>query len=310
MLIVICGPTAAGKTKLGVALARRFDGEVVSADSMQLYRGMAIGTAQPTQAEMEGIPHHMIAVADPRETYSAARYAREASFWVEDILRRGKQPILVGGTGLYIDALLSGRDYSAAPTPACRTALQRRAEQEGLPALWEELQSIDPAAAARIHPNDAKRVLRALEVWYETGETITCHDQRTREQPPRYQAVTLALTYQDRQDLYARIDARVEQMLAQGLLEEVRALAAQDLPAGCTALQAIGYKELIPALQREVPMDEAVEAVKRRSRQYAKRQLTWFRRREGIQWLEWGKNPDFSAALQRSTDYVLEKGLR
>lgn len=310
MLIVICGPTATGKTKLGVALAHRFNGEVISADSMQLYRGMAIGTAQPTEAEMEGIPHHMIAVADPRETYSAARYAKEASYWVEDILSRGKQPIIVGGTGLYIDALITGRDYAAAPTPACRADLQRRAEREGLQTLWTQLQSIDPQAAERIHPNDAKRVLRALEVWYETGETITRHDQRTRSLPPRYQALTLALTYRDRQSLYARIDARVDEMLRRGLLREVQALSERNLPPESTAMQAIGYKELLPVLRGACPLETAVEAVKRRSRQFAKRQLTWFRRKQGLWWLELGENPDFSEALQISTGYLLEKGLR
>ncbi len=307
-VIVICGPTATGKTKLGVALAHAFQGEVVSADSMQLYRGMAVGTAQPTLEEREGIPHHMIAVADPGENYSAARYAREASACVEDILARGKQPIIVGGTGLYIDALLTGRDYACAPTPACRAQLQRRAETQGLPALWAELQGIDPQAAARLHPNDAKRVLRALEVWYETGETITQHDLRTRALPPRYAALTLALTYQDRQALYRRIDARVDQMLRQGLLEEVRGLLDQGLES--TAMQAIGYKELVPVLRGQCELEEAVEAVKRHSRQYAKRQLTWFRRKEGIWWLELGENPDFSAAIQVSTRYLQEKGLR
>ena len=179
-IIVVCGPTATGKTKLGVALAQRFHGEVVSADSMQLYRGMAIGTAQPTPEEMGGIPHHMLAVADPREPYSVGRYVEEAGRCLEDILRRGKQPILVGGTGLYIDSLLSGRDFSPKPPGNSRARLQARAAQEGLQALWTELQGIDPAAAAQVHPNDEKRILRALEVWYDSGETISQHNQRTQ----------------------------------------------------------------------------------------------------------------------------------
>ena len=297
-IIVVCGPTATGKTKLGVALAQRFHGEVVSADSMQLYRGMAIGTAQPTPEEMGGIPHHMLAVADPREPYSVGRYVEEAGRCLEDILRRGKQPILVGGTGLYIDSLLSGR-----------ARLQARAAQEGLQALWAELQGIDPAAAARVHPNDEKRILRALEVWYDTGETISQHNQRTQAVPPRYQAVTLILNYRERQDLYARIDQRVDEMMARGLLDEAKALLANRVPQDATAMQAIGYKELLPALAGQCPLEDAVALVKLRSRQYAKRQLSWFRRNQGGKWFYLEKIPNFPALLQDSTDFVREKGV-
>ncbi len=307
-IIVVCGPTATGKTKLGVALAQRFHGEVVSADSMQLYRGMAIGTAQPTPEEMGGIPHHMLAVADPREPYSVGRYVEEAGRCLEDILRRGKQPILVGGTGLYIDSLLSGRDFSQPPGNS-RARLQARAAQEGLQALWAELQGIDPAAAARVHPNDEKRILRALEVWYDTGETISQHNQRTQAVPPRYQAVTLILNYRERQDLYARIDQRVDEMMARGLLDEAKALLANRVPQDATAMQAIGYKELLPALAGQCPLEEAVALVKLRSRQYAKRQLSWFRRNQGGKWFYLEKIPNFPALLQDSTDFVREKGV-
>jgi len=307
-IIVVCGPTATGKTKLGVALAQRFHGEVVSADSMQLYRGMAIGTAQPTPEEMGGIPHHMLAVADPREPYSVGRYVEEAGRCLEDILRRGKQPILVGGTGLYIDSLLSGRDFSQPPGNS-RARLQARAAQEGLQALWTELQGIDPAAAARVHPNDEKRILRALEVWYDTGETISQHNQRTQAVPPRYQAVTLLLNYRERQDLYARIDQRVDEMMARGLLDEAKALLANRVPQDATAMQAIGYKELLPALAGQCPLEDAVALVKLRSRQYAKRQLSWFRRNQGGKWFYLEKIPNFPALLQDSTDFVREKGV-
>ncbi len=307
-IIVVCGPTATGKTKLGVALAQRFHGEVVSADSMQLYRGMAIGTAQPTPEEMGGIPHHMLAVADPREPYSVGRYVEEAGRCLEDILRRGKQPILVGGTGLYIDSLLSGRDFSQPPGNS-RARLQARAAQEGLQALWAELQGIDPAAAARVHPNDEKRILRALEVWYDTGETISQHNQRTQAVPPRYQAVTLILNYRERQDLYARIDQRVDEMMARGLLDEAKALLANRVPQDATAMQAIGYKELLPALAGQCPLEDAVALVKLRSRQYAKRQLSWFRRNQGGKWFYLEKIPNFPALLQDSTDFVREKGV-
>ncbi len=308
-IIVVCGPTATGKTKLGVALAQRFHGEVVSADSMQLYRGMAIGTAQPTLEEMGGIPHHMLAVADPREPYSVGRYVEEAGRCLEDILRRGKQPILVGGTGLYIDSLLSGRDFSPKPPGNSRARLQARAAQEGLQALWAELQGIDPAAAARVHPNDEKRILRALEVWYDTGETISQHNQRTQAVPPRYQAVTLLLNYRERQDLYARIDQRVDEMMARGLLDEAKALLANRVPQDATAMQAIGYKELLPALAGQCPLEDAVALVKLRSRQYAKRQLSWFRRNQGGKWFYLEKIPNFPALLQDSTDFVREKGV-
>lgn len=308
-IIVVCGPTATGKTKLGVALAQRFHGEVVSADSMQLYRGMAIGTAQPTPEEMGGIPHHMLAVADPREPYSVGRYVEEAGRCLEDILRRGKQPILVGGTGLYIDSLLSGRDFSPKPPGNSRARLQARAAQEGLQALWTELQGIDPAAAAQVHPNDEKRILRALEVWYDSGETISQHNQRTQAVPPRYQAVTLILNYRERQDLYARIDQRVDEMMARGLLDEAKALLANRVPQDATAMQAIGYKELLPALAGQCPLEDAVALVKLRSRQYAKRQLSWFRRNQGGKWFYLEKIPNFPALLQDSTDFVREKGV-
>lgn len=309
-VIVVCGPTATGKTKLGVALAQRLRGEVISADSMQVYQNMAIGTAQPTAEEMGGIPHHMLSVADPREPYSVGRYVEEAGRCLEDILRRGKRPILVGGTGLYIDSLLSGRDFSPKPAGNSRSRLQARAAAEGLDRLWRELSQVDPAAAARIHPNDEKRVIRALEVWYDTGETITAHDRRTQDRPPRWQAVTLTLNYRDRQDLYARIDRRVDEMLERGLLEETRALLAAGVPRDATALQAIGYKELIPALEGQCSLPEAVELVKRRSRQYAKRQLTYLRRNTAIHWLYWEKERDFDKALQEATEILSGLGLR
>lgn len=308
-VIVVCGPTATGKTKLGVALAQRLQGEVVSADSMQVYRGMAIGTAQPTAQEMGGIPHHMLAVADPGEPYSVGRYVAEAGRCLEDILRRGKQPILVGGTGLYIDSLLSGRDFSPKPAGNSRARLQGRAAQEGLQALWRELLGIDPAAAARIHSNDEKRILRALEVWYDTGETISQHDQRTREVPPRYQAITLILNYRERQDLYDRIDQRVDEMMARGLLAETQALLAAGVPRQATAMQAIGYKELLPALDGQCSLAEAVALVKQRSRQYAKRQLSWFRRNPEGKWFSLEKIPNFSALVQNSTTFIREKGV-
>lgn len=307
-ILAVCGPTASGKTRLGVELALLHNGEVVSADSMQIYRGMDIGTAKPTPEEMRGVPHHMLGVADPREQYSVARYAAEASACVDDILARGRLPIVVGGTGLYLDALVAGRPF-AAFSGEVRAALQRRAETEGLAALREELRRVDPQRAEKLPPSDAKRILRALEVWYETGITITEHDARTRALPPRYDALTLGLNFENRADLWARIDRRVDEMLAAGLGEEAEALLASGLPRDCTALQAIGYKEFLSAREAGRPFAEAVEEIKLRSRQYAKRQLTWFRRDPAVRWLLWGPVPDFSRAVQDATKYVEDFGL-
>lgn len=307
-LLVICGPTASGKTALAVALAKRTGGEVVSADSMQIYRRMDIGTAKPTAEEMDGVPHHMLDVADPGEDYSVARYVEEASACVEDILARGRLPIVAGGTGMYIDNLLAGRTF-AAFTGKWRQILQDRAAKEGIAALYRELEQVDPQRAARLHLADEKRIIRALEVWHETGETITEHDRRTAALPPRYEAARIGLTFADRADMWARIDRRVDQMMAAGLVEEVEGLLASGVPERCTAMQAIGYKEMAAALRAGRPAAEAAEEIKLRSRQYAKRQLTWFRREPSVKWITWEKIPDFSMALQNSTAYLEETGL-
>ena len=307
-LLVICGPTASGKTALAVALAKRTGGEVVSADSMQIYRRMDIGTAKPTAEEMDGVPHHMLDVADPGEDYSVARYVEEAAACVEDILARGRLPIVAGGTGMYIDNLLAGRTF-AAFTGKWRQILQDRAAKEGIAALYRELEQVDPQRAARLHLADEKRIIRALEVWHETGETITEHDRRTAALPPRYEAARIGLTFADRADMWARIDRRVDQMMAAGLVEEVEGLLASGVPERCTAMQAIGYKEMAAALREGRPAAEAAEEIKLRSRQYAKRQLTWFRRNPAVKWIVWEKIPNFSMALQNSTAYLEETGL-
>lgn len=309
-IVILCGPTATGKTRLGVALAKALGGEVVSADSMQVYRDMAIGTARPDEAEMEGIPHHMMAVADPTENFSVARYVAEATPIVDDILARGKLPLVVGGTGLYIDALRKGQSFSAFdPKSGWRERLQARVKTEGLPTLYTELEGIDPEAAARLHPNDEKRILRALEVWYETGETISAHDRRTKAIPPRYEAAVIALNYKDRAALYARIDQRVDRMMERGLADEVKALLDRGVPPDCTAMQAIGYKELAPAVLSGGDLSAAAEEIKLRSRQYAKRQLTWFRRDPAAHWIELDDPPDFSAVLRDSTEYLRGMGI-
>ena len=309
-IICVVGPTACGKTKLGVLLAKRFGGEVVSADSMQIYKGMTIGTAAPTAEEMEGVPHHMIAVADPAEQWSAARYAQAAIPIVEDILARGKRPILVGGTGLWLDAVVKGHGFAGGCAGgAVRKELQDRLAREGIGELLEELRQADPEAAERLHPADTKRILRALEVYRETGKTISAHNAETAALPPRYDAVWIGLQFRDRADMKALIDRRVDAMVAAGLLGEVRQLLESGLPRDATALQAIGYKEFLGVLDGTAAVEEAVAEVKLRSRQYAKRQLTWLRRNPDIRWIWWEKERDFARALQISTEILAAAGV-
>ncbi len=310
-ILIICGPTASGKTALAAELALRLDGEVVSADSMQVYRGMDIGTAKPTQGEMRGVPHHMLDVADPRENYSVARYVAQAVPIVDGILARGKLPIVAGGTGLYLDNLVAGRQFAPfAPDSGLRERLQERVRTEGLPALRRELERADPEAAGRIHPNDEKRTLRALEVYLATGKTITQHDRDSRALPNRYTPLTIALNFGERPWLWGRIDRRVDHMMAQGLEGEVRGLLASGVSRECTAMQAIGYKEIAAAIAEGRPAAEGAEEVKLRSRQYAKRQLTWFRRNKQAYWFNWEKIPDLSAAAVFSTELARGCGLR
>ena len=309
-VICVVGPTATGKTKMGVALAKRFGGEVVSVDSMQIYRSMTIGTAAPTAEEMDGVRHHMVAIADPAESWSVARFTEQADLCIGDILRRGGRPVLVGGTGLYLDSILSGRTFAPGHSGGeIRKSLQAELAREGIESLYRQLREIDPETAARLPIRDEKRILRALEVYRETGETLTAHDARTRLRPPKYRACTIGLTFRDRADLYARIDRRVDTMVERGLLREVEALLQTGLPETATALQAIGYKQFLSVYRGDTPVSEAVAEVKLRSRQYAKRQLTWLRRKDDIHWLFWEKDPDFPAGLQNATEYLLAQGL-
>ena len=284
-LICIAGPTASGKTALSIALAKELDGEVVSCDSMQVYRRMNIGTAKPTWEEMADIPHHMLDVAEPDEDFSVSRYCEMATPIVDDILSRGKTAIITGGTGLYMDALIKGNSFAPYPSTGMREKLEAQADKDGMEAMLALLNSVDPDSAARLHLADRKRILRALEVYYETGETITAHNLKTQQIPPRYNPVWFALEDADRANLYERIDRRVEQMLEQGLLDEIRGLLADGIPEKCTAMQAIGYKEFVDALQGRSSVETATALVQQSSRQYAKRQLTWFRRNKAIHWL-------------------------
>ena len=302
-IVCVVGPTASGKTALAVRLAKALDGEVVSCDSMQIYRRMDIGTAKPTAEEMDGVRHHMIDVADPTEDFSVGRYVELADAAVQDILARGRVCVIAGGTGLYVDSLIAGRTFAPVPATGKRAALEAQMRAEGGETLLRELRAIDPETAARLHPADEKRIIRALEVWQETGRTITEHNLETQKLPPRYAPVWIGLDFENRSDLYARIDRRVERMLEQGLLDEIRALLASGVPETATSLQAIGYKEFFSYLRGAASLEEATALCQQRSRNYAKRQLTWFRRNAAMHWIFQPAQPDgdavFAAARQQ-----------
>ena len=309
-IICIAGPTASGKSALAVELAKEYHGEVVSCDSMQVYRRMDIGTAKPTREEMQGIPHHMIDVAEPDEDFSVSRYCRLAAPIVDDIVSRGKTAIIVGGTGLYIDSLISGRSFAARDEDEnVRAALYERYDSEGGAAMLDALRKIDPERAARLAPGDRRRIVRALEIYAVTGQTATAHDAATRAIPPRYDAARIVLGFARREALYARIDARVDKMIKDGLFDEVEALLSRGVGAECTAMQAIGYKEAVRALRGEMSRAEAAELIKLNSRRYAKRQMTWFRRWEDALRIDWEDAPDFERARRVSTEFLHSRGI-
>ena len=298
-IICIAGPTASGKTALAVELAKALNGEVVSCDSMYVYKHMNIGTAKPTPDEMQGIVHHMIDVCEPTEDFSVSRYTDMATPIVDDIIARGKTAIIAGGTGLYMDALVKGNDFAPVPATGHREALETQLEEGGVDALLARLREIDPEAAEKSQGNP-RRIIRALEVYFETGETITAHNRRTQEIPPRYRPLWLGLDFSSRQALYDRIDKRVEIMLQQGLIEEIRQLLASGIPKNATAMQAIGYKEFVDALDGKITLQDAVAQVQQSSRRYAKRQLTWFRRNQSMHWLIRQPGDDLSEIIQKA----------
>ena len=303
-LIVVSGPTATGKTRLSISLAKALGGEIVSADSMQVYRRMDIGTAKATAAERAQVPHHMIDVCEPWEDYSVSRYVQEASAVCDRLLAEGKTPVIVGGTGLYIDSLLSGRDFAGRQEgdESLRRALGEEYDRRGGEAMLEVLRSFDPERAAKLHPGDKRRIVRAIEVYRLTGKTITQHDRETRALPPRYDSVRFVLNFAARADLYTRIDRRVEAMVEEGLFQEVAGLLASGLSPDCTAMQAIGHKEAALALRGEISRAEAIALIQQNSRRYAKRQPTWFGRDAGAHPILWDKNVDFDAALRLAAD--------
>jgi len=306
-IISVTGPTASGKTALSIALAKALGGEIVSCDSMQIYRGLTVGTAAPTAEEMDGIPHWGIGICAPEEQFSAADWSSLADGWIADIARRGKMPVLCGGTGLYLDSLLQISSFVENDRDdALRCELHRIAETQGKDALHQMLARIDPEAAAAIHPNNVKRVVRAIEIYRTTGRTKTETDRLQKVPEKRYDEFRILLDFADRQVLYNRIDMRVHRMLANGILEEAQRLweIARSSPAASpgTAWQAIGYKEFFPYFEGMCSLEEAAAQVQQSSRQYAKRQLTWFRRSGGYHLV-----PDKTDGTMRSVSDMLEE---
>ena len=283
-IICLAGPTASGKTALAVELAKDLNAEIISCDSMQIYKRMDIGTAKPTREEMQSIVHHMIDIIEPDETFSVSRYCDMATPILEDILSRGKTAIIAGGTGLYMDSLIRGNNFADFPDSGLRSQLEADLEEKGVEPLLERLRAVDPESAANSLSNP-RRIVRALQVYYETGETISAHNARTQSLPPRYTPLWLGLDYEPRAALYDRVNRRVGLMLEMGLLNEIRSLLDSGIPKKCTAMQAIGYKEFIDAMDGFGTIEEAADLVRQSSRRYAKRQLTWFRRNPAMNWL-------------------------
>ena len=301
-LIAVVGPTASGKTALAIALAKELGGEIVSADSMQIYRGMDIATAKPTPEEMAEVPHHLIGFWPPEKPFSVAQYALLAREKIDDILRRGRVPVLCGGTGLYIKAIVDHIQYEeeTGEDAALRERLRRQAQDEGNLAVWRQLQAMDPQTAERIHPNNLGRVIRAIEVMQVSGRSIREQEERSRQAPCPYHVLQIGLRYRNRENLYERIGRRVDAMAEAGLLEEARAVRQQGLTA--TAAQAIGYKELYDWMDGMLPLEEALENLKRSTRRYAKRQLTWFGADARIRWIE----PDALQAGETVTEQAMK----
>ncbi len=307
-VVSLAGPTASGKTALSVRLAQKFDGEIVSADSMQIYKGMNIATAKPTEEEMCSIPHHLMDYVDTDESYSVARYITDAKKAIEAINSRHKLPIITGGTGLYIDSLLSGITYSEGEVDlSLRKRLHQQLENEGIDAMISLLSTIDPDSAQRLSSQrNPKRIIRALEVYYTTGITMTEQNLRSKEKGSDYAPVKLALNFRDRQKLYDRINLRVDLMLEQGLLNEAECYFSQK--HSDTSVQAIGYKELKPYFDGECSLEECIETLKRSTRRYAKRQLTWFMRDEQIKWFYADEYEDSNMLFEAVSEYLIQEG--
>ena len=301
-ILAVVGPTASGKSALALALAQRLGGEIVSCDSMQIYRGMDIGTAKPTRAEQALVPHHLIDIREPEQPFSAVDFAEAADAAVRDICARGRVPVLCGGTGLYLDTLLRGPETETpGADPAVRAELQALADERGAEFLHGMLREADPLGAAAVHPNNVRRVIRALEIYRSTGVPKSEWDRRSAERESPYDATVIGLEYEDRALLYDRIDRRVDAMLAEGLVAETETLLRRGVfEVSPTARGAIGYKELIPYCLGQVSLEEATETLKTATRRYAKRQMTWFGARPYVQWVR----ADEAGALRKSEEIV------
>jgi tRNA dimethylallyltransferase len=299
-LLTIVGPTSSGKTYLSLLLAERLDGEIVSADSRQIYRYLDIGTAKPSKEARSVTVHHFIDILDPSDDYSAGRFGNDARTTILDILGRGKQPILVGGSGLYVKAVIDGLFEGPAKDPEVRERLESRLAQEGSAALWKALQVIDPVSALRMEPSKPRRIIRALEVYYATGRPLSDH-HRDQSTPPSFEVEQFGLEW-ERKVLYDRIDQRVNWMISQGLVEEVRGLEAKGFDRNYNALNTVGYKEVFDFLKGNVKFEPMVDLIKRNTRRFAKRQLTWFRRDTRIHWIKIEKDEDIVMKVDTVTD--------
>lgn len=304
-VLVVVGPTASGKTALGVALAKKLDGEIISADSMQIYKYMNIGTAKVTLEEMQGVPHHLVDCVSPDEEFSVAKYKAAALEAIEVILSKGKLPIIIGGTGLYINSLTLPWDFQKKDSDEIiRWRLTAEAEVLGKEALFERLKTIDPATAQIVHPNNLNRIIRALEIYELTGKPKSHFDEETKKQEVPYDYVMLGLDW-DRETLYDRINRRVDLMIAEGLIDETKMLVERGYDWNLTALKAIGYKELKPYLEGTSTLAEAVTILKRDSRHYAKRQMTWFRKDDRIQWLKMNETRTVQTQVEESLNLIM-----
>ncbi|MNC20851.1 tRNA dimethylallyltransferase [compost metagenome] len=300
---MLLGPTAVGKTRLSLELAAAYNAEIISGDSMQVYRGMDIGTAKITTAEMKGIPHHLIDIHDPEDAYSAAEFQEQGKRLIEEISARGKLPFIVGGTGLYIESLCYGFRFSeAVADEAFRSEMDAFAEEHGAEALHARLTAVDPASAARLHHNDRRRIIRALEIHHQTKVTLSAAQADQKKESP-YELCLIGLTM-DRKILYKRIEDRIDQMLEQGLIQEVQGLLDKGYTRSLVSMQGLGYKEIAAYLAGELTQDDAVILLKRDTRRFAKRQLSWFRHMKEIQWIEDFNEQNYSENLAKIREII------
>ena len=306
-LIILLGPTAVGKTDISIKLARDLNCEIISADSMQVYRYMNIGTAKISKSEMQGIPHHLIDVVDPDEDFSVSIFKDMAGKCIDDILKRGKLPMVVGGTGLYINSLTHSMDFSEAlEDPKYRRELIDLAHEKGNSYVHEMLKDVDHESYVRLHENDLKRVIRALEVFKHTGKTISEYQKKSRDKPIEYNPCMVGLIM-ERQKLYSRVNERVDRMIKKGLVEEVKSLLEMGYDKNLTSMQGLGYKEMISYLEGECSLEDAVYILKKNTRHFAKRQLTWFRREKSIKWVDVGEMDDRDNIVKNIEKYIAGK---